>query len=172
MVQFEELRLHLLEYEDKLKELNIFDEQLWRDCNPSIGRTLRLSAIRAEAQDAKRSEAAERLFRWLRLNQWIATASVGWIPDDLRQDAVESGGRGALDGRGAAAARQALLRRRRPLQEHRPYGLRARLSAAGGAAALGGAADRVDAARRHRGARARGSLSVPRLDAGGLPARL
>lgn len=72
--------LGLVEDEDKLKELNIFDEQLWRDCNPSIGRTLRLSAIRAEAQDAKRSEAAERLFRWLRLNQWIATASVGWIP--------------------------------------------------------------------------------------------
>ena len=43
--------LGLVEDEDKLKELNIFDEQLWRDCNPSIGRTLRLSAIRAEAQD-------------------------------------------------------------------------------------------------------------------------
>lgn len=54
--------LGLVEDEDKLKEINIFDEQLWRDCNPSIGRTLRLSAIRAEAQDAKRSEAAERLF--------------------------------------------------------------------------------------------------------------
>ena len=72
--------LGLVEDEDKLREINIFDEQLWRDCNPSVGRTLRLSAIRAEAQDAKRSEAAERLFRWLRLNQWIATASVGWIP--------------------------------------------------------------------------------------------
>lgn len=33
--------LGLVEDEDKLKEINIFDEQLWRDCNPSIGRTLR-----------------------------------------------------------------------------------------------------------------------------------
>ena len=72
--------LGLVEDEDELKNIDIYDEALWRRCNPSIGRTVKLSTIRAEAQEAKRSEAAERLFRWLRLNQWIATHTVGWIP--------------------------------------------------------------------------------------------
>lgn len=72
--------LGLIEDEDELKEINIYDEDLWRRCNPSLGKTLKLATIRAQAADAKKSEAAERLFRWLRLNQWIATATVGWIP--------------------------------------------------------------------------------------------
>lgn len=72
--------LDLIEDEDELKQINIYDEDLWKRCNPSIGKTVKLSTIRAEAQEAKRSEAAERLFRWLRLNQWIATHTVGWIP--------------------------------------------------------------------------------------------
>ena len=72
--------LGLIEDEDELKSINIYDEALWKRCNPSIGKTVKLSTIRAEAQEAKRSEAAERLFRWLRLNQWIATHTVGWIP--------------------------------------------------------------------------------------------
>lgn len=72
--------LGLIEDEDELKAINIYDEDLWRRCNPSICKTVKLSTIRAEAQEAKRSEAAERLFRWLRLNQWIATHTVGWIP--------------------------------------------------------------------------------------------
>ena len=72
--------LGLIEDEDELKNINIYDEDLWRRCNPSIGKTVKLSTIRAEAQEAKRSEASERLFRWLRLNQWIATHTVGWIP--------------------------------------------------------------------------------------------
>ena len=72
--------LGLIEDEDELKSINIYDEDLWKRCNPSIGKTVKLSTIRAEAQEAKRSEAAERLFRWLRLNQWIATHTVGWIP--------------------------------------------------------------------------------------------
>lgn len=72
--------LGLIEDEDELKDLNIYDENLWRRCNPSLGKTLKMATIRAQAADAKKSEAAERLFRWLRLNQWIATATVGWIP--------------------------------------------------------------------------------------------
>ena len=72
--------LGLIEDEDELKNLNIYDEDLWRRCNPSLGKTLKMATIRAQAADAKKSEAAERLFRWLRLNQWIATATVGWIP--------------------------------------------------------------------------------------------
>lgn len=72
--------LGLYEDEDELKQVNIFDEEVWKKCNPSIGKTVKLSTIRAEADEAKRSEAMERLFRWLRLNQWIAVHSVGWIP--------------------------------------------------------------------------------------------
>lgn len=72
--------LGLYEDEDELKQVNIFDEKVWKQCNPSIGKTVKLSTIRAEAEEAKRSEAMERLFRWLRLNQWIAVHSIGWIP--------------------------------------------------------------------------------------------
>lgn len=65
---------------DAINELDIFDEALWARCNPSLGDTVSLRTLRQEARSAKQSEAAERLFRWLRLNQWIATKSVGWLP--------------------------------------------------------------------------------------------
>ncbi|MPM32524.1 hypothetical protein SDC9_79087 [bioreactor metagenome] len=65
---------------DKIAELDIYDEALWRLCNPSLGITVPLRTLRAEARAAKKSEAAEKLFRWLRLNQWIAVHAVGWIP--------------------------------------------------------------------------------------------
>ena len=66
--------------EDAIAAADIYDETLWRELNPSIGTTVKLSTIRAEARAAKQNEAQERLFRWLRLNQWIATKTVGWIP--------------------------------------------------------------------------------------------
>ena len=65
---------------DRLAELDIYDEALWRRCNPSYGVTIKPRSFRAEARTAKQSEAAERTFRWLRLNQWIATGEVGWVP--------------------------------------------------------------------------------------------
>lgn len=65
---------------ETLEKLDIWDENLWKLCNPSLGKHLRLRNIRAEAASAKKNEAEERLFRWLRLNQWISTKSVGWIP--------------------------------------------------------------------------------------------
>lgn len=65
---------------DKLAELDIYDEALWAQCNPSYGVTISPRKFRADAKAAKQSEAAERNFRWLRLNQWISTKSVGWIP--------------------------------------------------------------------------------------------
>lgn len=71
------------EDDDALKTLDIYNEELWKQCNPSIGRTVKLSTIRAEAEEAKQSEASERLFRWLRLNQWIAVHTVGWLPVTL-----------------------------------------------------------------------------------------
>jgi len=65
---------------DDLAAVDIWDEALWYQLNPSLGRHLTLRTLRLEAQVARKSEAAERLFRWLRLNQWIAVKAVGWIP--------------------------------------------------------------------------------------------
>lgn len=65
---------------EEIEKIDIYDEAVWRKCNPSIGITVPLRTIRQEAADAKKSEAKERLFRWLRLNQWIATKAVGWLP--------------------------------------------------------------------------------------------
>ncbi|MEF2836830.1 MAG: terminase TerL endonuclease subunit [Oscillospiraceae bacterium] len=65
---------------EEIEKIDIYDEAVWRRCNPSIGVTIPLRTIRQEAADAKKSEAKERLFRWLRLNQWIATKAVGWLP--------------------------------------------------------------------------------------------
>lgn len=65
---------------DKIAELDIYDEALWKACNPSYGVTMRARKFRAEARAAKQSESAERNFRWLRLNQWISVKAVGWLP--------------------------------------------------------------------------------------------
>ena len=68
---------------EDLEDIDIWDESLWRLCNPSLGKHLSLRNIRMEAMAAKRSEADERLFRWLRLNQWITTKTVSWISLNL-----------------------------------------------------------------------------------------
>ena len=64
---------------DDLKDIDIWDEKLWYLCNPSLGKHLKLRTLRLEAMEARRSEAGEKLFRWLRLNQWISVKAVGWI---------------------------------------------------------------------------------------------
>lgn len=64
---------------DDLAKVDIWDERIWYLCNPSLGLNLSLRNVRAAARDAKLSEAAEKLFRWLRLNQWISVKAVGWI---------------------------------------------------------------------------------------------
>lgn len=68
---------------DDLETLDIWDENLWKLCNPSLGKHLSLRNIRIEAASARRNEAEERVFRWLRLNQWISTKTVGWISLNL-----------------------------------------------------------------------------------------
>ena len=65
---------------DKIAALDIYDEALWAACNPSLGVTVKLRTVRQHARTARQSEAQERLFRWLRLNQWIAVKTVGWLP--------------------------------------------------------------------------------------------
>ena len=66
--------------EDRVKELDIYDEEVWRLCNPSIGVTVPVRNVRNEAREAQKSQAKEKLFRWLRLNQWISVKAVGWLP--------------------------------------------------------------------------------------------
>ena len=68
---------------EDIEALDVWDEGLWRLCNPSLGKHLSLRNIRLEAASAKKNEAEERVFRWLRLNQWITTKSVGWISLNL-----------------------------------------------------------------------------------------
>ncbi|MEV2286708.1 terminase TerL endonuclease subunit [Paenibacillus larvae] len=61
-------------------EIDIFDETLWYQVNPSLGHTIDIDAVRKEALAARNKESAERLFRWLRLNQWISLKRTGWQP--------------------------------------------------------------------------------------------
>lgn len=68
---------------DDLANVDVWDEKLWYLCNPSLGRHLSIRTLRAEAREAKKSEAGEKLFRWLRLNQWISVKAVGWLPLSL-----------------------------------------------------------------------------------------
>ena len=65
---------------EELAKVDIYDEDLWYRLNPSLGVPIPIRTLRNEARVAKKSEASERLFRWLRLNQWIAVKAVGWLP--------------------------------------------------------------------------------------------
>ena len=62
------------------EDADIFDEDTWFKANPSLGKTINIESVRQEALHAKNSDSAERLFRWLRLNQWIATKQTTWLP--------------------------------------------------------------------------------------------
>ncbi|WP_158738635.1 terminase large subunit [Alteribacillus sp. YIM 98480] len=62
------------------EDADIFDEETWYKANPSLGKTIDIQTIRQESIAAKNSESSERLFRWLRLNQWISLKRVGWQP--------------------------------------------------------------------------------------------
>jgi phage terminase large subunit-like protein len=61
-------------------DADIYDEAVWHACNPSLGVTVQIETIRSEAAAARNSESVEKLFRWLRLNQWIALKRTGWLP--------------------------------------------------------------------------------------------
>lgn len=59
---------------------DIFDEPNWYKANPSLGVTIDIDTVRREAVAARNSESSERLFRWLRLNQWVTVKRIGWLP--------------------------------------------------------------------------------------------
>ena len=62
------------------EDADIYDEKVWYQANPSLGHTIQIETVRQEALSARNSEAAERLFRWLRLNQWVSLKRLGWLP--------------------------------------------------------------------------------------------
>lgn len=62
------------------EDADIFDEETWYLANPSLGKTINIETVRQEALDARNRESAERLFRWLRLNQWLSVKNIGWLP--------------------------------------------------------------------------------------------
>jgi phage terminase large subunit-like protein len=65
------------------EDADIYDEAVWHQANPSLGVSIDITEVRGEALAARNSEMKERLFRWLRLNQWIALKRVGWLPITL-----------------------------------------------------------------------------------------
>ncbi|MEV9641755.1 terminase TerL endonuclease subunit [Mammaliicoccus sciuri] len=62
---------------------DIFDEEVWYRVNPSLGHAIPIEALRSEALAARNSEASEKLFRWLRLNQWVSLKQHSWQPLSL-----------------------------------------------------------------------------------------
>lgn len=59
---------------------DIWDEKVWYKVNPSLGCTIDIEKVRAAAESAKQNEAEEKLFRWLRLNQWVSLKTLSWLP--------------------------------------------------------------------------------------------
>ena len=80
-------------------EGDIFDEDLWYKVNPSLGHTIDIEKVRQAALSARNNESEERLFRWLRLNQWIALKEVGWLPLTLWDQTVGEWNRADLVGK-------------------------------------------------------------------------
>lgn len=81
------------------EDANIFDEAVWYKANPSLGVTISIESVRQESLQARNSESAERLFRWLRLNQWVSVKRVGWLPLPLWDQTVGNWGADELIGK-------------------------------------------------------------------------
>ncbi|MBI5933276.1 MAG: terminase large subunit [Chloroflexi bacterium] len=78
---------------------DIYNKINWHKANPSLGVTVQIDKMREAAQEAKQSKADERLFRWLRLNQWVTTKLSSWLPLDLWDATEGDWTRGELLGR-------------------------------------------------------------------------
>jgi len=77
---------------------DIYNEDNWQKANPSLGVTITLDGVREQAEKAKQNAADERLFRWLRLNQWITTKLTTWLPLELFHETNGSWSREDLKG--------------------------------------------------------------------------
>lgn len=64
-------------------DVDIYDERVWYEANPSLGVVIDIDKVRQEAIGAKNDPGKEKLFRWLRLNQWVSLKRLGWLPVTL-----------------------------------------------------------------------------------------
>lgn len=78
---------------------DIYNESNWAKANPSLGYTFDVDKMREAAAEAKLSKADERLFRWLRLNQWTTTKLTSWLPLDLFDNSIGEWSRNDLLGK-------------------------------------------------------------------------
>lgn len=78
---------------------DIYNESNWAKANPSMGYTFDVEKMREAAVEARLSKADERLFRWLRLNQWVTSKLTGWLPVDLFDSTVGAWTRNDLLGK-------------------------------------------------------------------------
>lgn len=69
-------------------EADIWNEENWYKANPSLGHTIEIETVRQAALGAKNSASEEKLFRWLRLNQWVANKTTSWMPLTLWDSAI------------------------------------------------------------------------------------
>lgn len=79
------------------EDADIFNENTWHMANPSLGVSIRLDVLREEARTAKNNPAVEKLFRWLRLNQWVQLKKIGWLPITLWDETERKWSRDELD---------------------------------------------------------------------------
>jgi phage terminase large subunit-like protein len=78
---------------------DIYNEDNWAAANPSLGHTITIDSMREAATKAKAKPAEERLFRWLRLNQWVTTKLTTWLPLDLFDSTIGTWNRADLLGK-------------------------------------------------------------------------
>ncbi len=78
---------------------DIYNESNWAKANPSMGFTFSVDKIREAAEEARLKKEDERLFRWLRLNQWVTTKLTSWLPLDLFDRSVGDWNRSDLLGK-------------------------------------------------------------------------
>lgn len=81
------------------EDADIYDEAVWYECNPSLGVSIQIETVRSEAVAARNSDTAEKLFRWLRLNQWVSLKRTGWLPLTLWDQTAGDWSIGDLTGR-------------------------------------------------------------------------
>jgi phage terminase large subunit-like protein len=78
---------------------DIYNPENWEKANPSLGHTFPIEKVQDAANTAMQSKADERLFRWLRLNQWTTTKLTNWLPVDLFDETTGTWSRKDLIGR-------------------------------------------------------------------------
>jgi len=78
---------------------DIYNEANWYEANPSLDHTIEIKSFREAANASKNHPADERLFRWLRLNQWITTKLTNWLPVDVFDQTNGTWNRNDLAGR-------------------------------------------------------------------------